>query len=519
MLRAAGERHSWSIPGTLRLARNSPKSLNPLLATNVDENFIAPLCFDLLIGVDERGRPVPRLAAEIPSLKNGGISRDGLTITYHLRRGVRWHDGAPFTSRDVKFSWAAIMNPKNAVISRRGYDLVRRVDTPNDWTVVFRLTKPFAPAILTLFSESDQPYRIIPEHVLARESDFNRAAFNDHPIGTGPFKFVRWSRGDRIEYEANPDYYLGAPRLSRVIIREIPDQNTMAIQLRTHAIDFMTAGSSAYRDLRHLPEVKTELVDINAYIALLLNLSHGALKEVAVRRAIATAIDKRSLVEKVTYGTGTPATGDLPPFLWAHSGGVRRYPYDPAAARRLLDAAGWTLGADGIRAKNGRRLTLLLVEPAGSETARSIDVQLQAMLHDVGIGVEIKSVVPQLITAPASDGGIMRSGKFDLTNWGWVSGADPDDASEFVCDQVPPRGENFANYCNPDVDKAERVATSSYDQAVRKRAYETVQQRLADDVPMVFLYWPKQRLAYNPDLHGVRSNGVTETWNVYEWSI
>lgn len=489
-------------PSVITIATQGPRSLNPLLAQSTTENAVAPLAFDLLVGVDERGKAVPRLASRVPTRENGDISKDGLSITYHLRHNVKWHDGVPFTSKDVAFSWAAIMNPKNNVISRRGYDLVTRVDTPDPYTAIFRLKQPFAPAVLTLFSESDQPYRIVPEHILGKLADINQADFNQHPIGTGPFKFVSWERGSKIEYVANPDYYLGRPKADRIIVREIPDITTESVQLKTHAIDFMVADSSSYQALKGYPGVRVTLTPFNAYTSIMLNLKSPALEDVAVRRALAMAIDKHAITQKLTFGTGTPATGDLPSFMWAYDGGVRHYPYDPAAARNVLAH---------------RKLSLVLGEPSGGETTRQVDVLIQAMLQSAGVNVEIKSYAPQLFIAPADAGGIIRGGKFDLAIWGWVGGTDPDDSSQFMCDMAPPNGNNFMRYCDAAVDKAERTAVASYDRPTRKRAYDVIQRHIADDVPMIFLYWPKHRLAFNAKLHGVRDNGMTETWNVNEW--
>ena len=154
--------------GTLRVALwAEPTSLNPLLATNTAENFVASLAFDLLVTIDDKGNEVPDLAAVVPTPQNGGISKDGRTITYHLRRNVKWQDGAPFTSADVKFSWQAVMNPNNNVVERRGYDQVKSVDTPDPYTVVFHLKAPFAPFVDTVFGESDDPFRVVPKHILA----------------------------------------------------------------------------------------------------------------------------------------------------------------------------------------------------------------------------------------------------------------------------------------------------------------------------------------------------------------
>src|SRR5579862_7735144 len=189
-----------------------PNSLSPLLALNDYEQFVDRLIFDVLVTVDAGGRRlVPRLATQVPTLANGGISKDGLTITYHLRRNVRWHDGVPFTSKDVVFSWHAVLNPANNVLSRRGYDQVASMATPDDYTVVMHMKRLYAPAIDTIFGESDTPFCILPAHLLAQYPNLNQVPFNAAPVGTGPFKFARWLRSDRIVLTANASYFRGAP--------------------------------------------------------------------------------------------------------------------------------------------------------------------------------------------------------------------------------------------------------------------------------------------------------------------
>lgn len=276
---AAGARHPWTVPGVLGIGSQvSPNTLDPLLAANTTENMIDRLIFDVLISTDASGRrDVPMLAATVPTLENGGISRDGLTLTYHSRN-VRWSDGVPFTSKDVKFSWSAILNPHNNVISQTGYSLVRSVDTPDPWTVVFHMRKKFSPAIDTLFAESDSPYNVVPEHILGKLTDINNVAFNSAPVGTGPFLFKEWARGDHLTLVANPHYYLGAPKLKEIIIKFIPDENTELSALRTH-------------DLKALPGVRLVLQDRNEYERIQINTLHPPLDDVRVRQAIAYALN------------------------------------------------------------------------------------------------------------------------------------------------------------------------------------------------------------------------------------
>ena len=191
---ADSERHAWTMPGTLRIgAINSPNSLNPIFEAVTVELLLARLMFDPLVFTRPDGTIEPALATVVPTQANGGISRDGRTITYHLRHGVRWHDGAPFTSADVAFTQAAIVNPANNATVRQPSDRVVRLDTPDASTVVVHLARPYAPFVAEWLSTGT-----LPAHVLARASDFNHDRFNAAPIGTGAFRFVRWERGHEI---------------------------------------------------------------------------------------------------------------------------------------------------------------------------------------------------------------------------------------------------------------------------------------------------------------------------------
>ncbi|MBV8372461.1 MAG: peptide ABC transporter substrate-binding protein, partial [Candidatus Eremiobacteraeota bacterium] len=257
----------------LRLALPiNPMQLNPILPQNSIENFLAGLIFDELVTQDQHHRQVADLAAVVPTLQNGGISKDGLTITYHLRHGVTWHDGAPFTSKDVKFTWQAALNPRNNVISRRGYDQVAAVETPDDYTVVMRMKRVFAPAIDTIFGESDTPLRILPAHLLATYPNLNQVAFNAAPVGTGPYAFVRWLRSDRVVLRANERYFRGAPRLKRLTLLIIPDDNTTEAQLRSHEADLgIEITAPVYRDLADAPGITRQLAQAPTYTSIVFN--------------------------------------------------------------------------------------------------------------------------------------------------------------------------------------------------------------------------------------------------------
>ena len=517
---AAGGRHPWTQAGTLRLATiSTPNTLNPILSTQLIEALAEAFVLDPLVATDPEGRDVPILAAVVPTLENGGIGRDGLTITYHLRRGVRWQDGAPFTSHDVQFTYRAIMNPKTNVTTRHGWDMIARVDTPDTYTVVFRLKHPFAPAVHTFFAHSDAPYFILPAHLLEKYPDLNRVPFNSQPVGTGPFKVVRWVRGDHIDYVANDDYFLGKPKLRRVVYHFVPDENTLANQLRAHELDwFAVATPRVYPQLQAVEGIDVRLVSLNANDGIIFNTQAPPFDDARVRRAVGLAIDKPQLVREATYGTTVPATEDLPPQLWAfdpHAGTSKR---DLPAARALLDASGWRAGPDGMRAKLGRRLTMSLAFRSDSATDRSRSVLVGSMLKDAGFEVDLKGyTTAKLYAGPGS--GILADGKFQAGLQTWYAGTDPDDSTQLTCNEVAPRGFNWARYCNPAMDAAQRDALTHYDRATRKRAYSKIEQLLARDAPFVYLWWPRQIEAINSDLKAFRPNGIVENWNAWEWSI
>jgi len=510
---AAGTaRHSWTIPDTLRVVSgNVPRTLNPILATQTVEASIARLTTDILVSCDPNGNFVPKLAREVPSRANGGISADGLTITYHLRPGVLWQDGVPFTSRDVKFTYDAIMNPNNDVISRHGYDIVQRVETPDPLTVVFHLKHPFAPFVSVVFGESDSVYGILPAHVLAKYPSLNDVPYNSAPIGTGPFKFVRWVHGDRIEFVRNDHYFLGAPKIKRIIWRLVPDENTEMQLMRTHEADWMYEASvTAYKTIKTIPDVAVVLPNVNGYEGVMLNSGRGPTADRRVRRAIVMALDKVRLTDDLTYGAGTVATGDLPAFMWAFDPKLRNLPYSPDDARRTLASLGYTAA---------HPLVLDFVYELSQVVNRSLVVQIQAALKNVGIDARPRSQLSSLYYAGYGAGGTLARGKYNLAIYQWYAGIDPDDSAQFTCANRPPNGYNQSYYCSPAMDAAQARALSNYEIAARKPAYATIESLLVHDAPIDFLWWFRNIQVLNPDLHGFNPNPVVETWDISSWSI
>ena len=513
---------SDAIPGTLRYAITGVSSLNPLTQTTTDEVVLDMFMYGWFFYVDNKGQFVPDLALEVPSYKNGGISADGHTLTYHLRHGVRWQDGAPFTARDVIFTVHAVMNPRNNAFSRTGWDDIAWMETPDDFTVRFHLRRPYAPALATLFCPYQHSgYPLLPAHLLERYPDLNHVPFNGSPVGTGPFKVKQWVRGDRIVFEANPLYWRGPPKLKRIIVKIIPDDNTVLLQYKTHELDaIFSAPLAEYAQLRELSNAKITLVPTSAFELLALNTRHPPLDDIRVRKAIDYAVNKPRLIANVTHGTGIPADSDIASTSWAHDSALPRHSYDPVAARALLGEAGWLPGPDGVRTKGARRLVLTLTTIAKDATRVANELVIQDSLRAIGIEAEIKNYPSELVYGTAAEGGVLAGGRYDIAQVGQNTGIDPDDSTLYMCDQIPPAGVNDEFWCDAAFDAAERAALASYNLATRKHYYAITQRELTALSPVVFLYYTPLILVTTPKLRDLAPTpSQIWNWNTWEWSM
>ncbi|HWT04942.1 MAG TPA: peptide ABC transporter substrate-binding protein [Xanthomonadales bacterium] len=517
-----GGRHPWTRPGVLRLASlTDPDTLSPMIGASQVDVDISMFWAGYLFNYDDKNQVVPELATELPTLANGGISRDGRTITYHLRKGVTWQDGAPFGADDVKFTWQAVMNPKNDVGSRVCYDEVASIDTPDPHTVVVRLKRAFAPFVNSFFTMGSVAIPVYPKHLLAQYPDLNRIPYNSKPVGTGPFIVAEWHRGQTLRMVANPHYWRGAPKLTEVDYRSIPDENTLTTSVKTHEIDLWYNASAAnYATASKISDTHAILTPFTQYSMIAFNNSRPILADVAVRRALALATDRKRMIDTVTYGVQILNEGDQPAFSWAYDGKLKTIPYDLAQARAMLDADGWRPGPDAIRMKNGQRLHVTVATTTGNAVGSRVAVLLQSAWKDIGVELEVKQYASALMFAGYGAGGILKTGKFDIGFFSWVNGVDPDDATLFMCDQFPPHGFNQVRFCNHTLDAQERIALSSNDQAVRKAAYARVQEILVDQVPQLTMWFTRRFDIVSDDFKGYKpAHAVSTFWNTWEYSI
>jgi peptide/nickel transport system substrate-binding protein len=506
-------------PATLRFdLAADPATLDPLFAhadAAVVEQQLAHLVFEPFFDLDPRGRPVPELLRVIPSVANGGLSRDGRTIVYHLRPGVRWSDGVPLTARDVLFTLHAILDPANPVGSREGYELIDAASAPDALTVRFHLKRAWAPAVATFFAYGTSPQYVLPEHVLGRQAPLARAPFGSAPsVGDGPFSFVEWRRGERLVYRANPRYWRGRPKVERLEIGIVPDPQTNLTLLRSGSIDFNLIAPAQAPVLAGASDVAFLDVATALVAGIALNTARPPLDDPRVRRALAASLDRDAISAKITLGKYPVANSDRPRFSWAYDPVVRQPRYDPRAADAAFDAAGWRRGPDGKRRKDGRPLAFTYVQFPESATGVRVATVAQQEFAQRGVDVTVKQISNAQLFLPAS--GVLAAGSFDLAYVPWTMGADPDDTFLYGCAGA---AKNYMRYCDRRVAKLEDAALAATERPARRRLYGAIDAIVASDVPIVYLFNPSYVYAYRKRLHGFAPNAFSPTWNAYDWSL
>jgi peptide/nickel transport system substrate-binding protein len=506
---------------TLRIGlTQEPATLNPIVGTLALENDVAQFIFSGLTRYDDRGNRIPDLAQEVPTRANGGISADNRTLTYHLVHNAFWHDGVPVTAEDVKFTFDEEMNPKNNIATRTPYDEIARVETPDKYTVRIVLKRPWAPA-LDAFSDRNAG-AIIPEHLLAKYDDLNHVDFGSAPVGSGPYRLVSWQRGSQMILEADPRFYRGPAKIKHVVLRFLTADNTMMISLRTHEIDMAdTLNLSTYLNLGNVPGMLPALNAKSFWEHLTFNTGRAPLDDRRVRLALCYGFDVHEIFAKIAHGLGLLGpTAENPATPWFNRK-LDYYPYDPAHAAQLLDQAGWKVGPDGIRVKDGKRLDLTLVSTSGNQTREQTEIILQQRWKAIGVDVTIKNGPASMVFALAANGGPLYSGNYDVALSAFVTATpDPEQINVNEEDRIPPNGNNFAFYRNHEISELEERAASTFDVPTRKRLYDRIQEIELRDVPYYVIRWAAITDMRSTNLEGVRPTIVGSTfWNVADWQF
>lgn len=502
---AAGERFG----GTLVIGLGTePRTLNIDSASDFAIKVSASPLFNKLINLKSDYTFAPELATEWSASPNGKV------YTFKLRSDVKWHDGKPFTSADVKFTYDEILFKIHG-IGTTVKPVVEKVETPDSQTVVFTLNKPFE--VFPTFV-AWQGY-ILPKHVYEGTSVLENPA-NQKPIGTGPFKFVSWTRGNQIVMERNSDYFKqDQPFLDRIVIRLIPDAGARVIALESGEIDYLCyfdLPASAIEKLRKNPAVSVVSKGHEAWasiVQLMPNFDKEPFKDLRVRRALSHAIDKKFIIEKAAFGLTKLATGPLSADIaWAYNPSVTQYAYDPAAATKLLDEAGLKPGANGIRFTTNIQTNR--TNDVFVRDAQIISEQLRA----VGIDAQVRA-----LDFPAIAESVYIKRDFDLFLQSFTTGPDPflGIQYQYISTNIRPVSiTNAIGYRNPKVDELFVKAGEAPSRAERAELYKQIQAILAEDAAMVWIYENTGYSAYRADYRNLHAWSAESIYNYGDaWTV
>jgi peptide/nickel transport system substrate-binding protein len=440
----------------------APTQFDPRLATDAYSERIGQLLFSRLLRSDATGQKVPDLAER--------WEVEGETVyTFYLKKNARFHDGHPLTSEDVRYTFESILNPAFASPHRKNFDMISRIETPDAATVRFILKKPHAPFL------NEMTKGIVPKHLAEK----GPGALSSHPVGSGPFRFVRYDSDDAVELAAFSDYFEGAPAIPRLLFRIIPEDSVRLLELEKGNIDLLQNAfpPDALPRLRKNPRLKIIQAPSTTYTYLGFNLKDPILQNRSVREAMALSINRDEITEHLFKGLARPARGLLSPSHWAYTDSAKVYSYDPEQAKKRLDEAGFP-DPPGPAPRFH-----LIHKTSQNELARRVVEVIQRQLSEVGITVTIRNYEWGTFY------GDIKSGNFQIFTLSWVGVDDPDIYYNlFHSGSIPPNGANRVHYRNLRIDQLLEAGRITLDPEKRKVIYSEVQQIIADDLPYASLW-------------------------------
>jgi peptide/nickel transport system substrate-binding protein len=486
--------------------------LIPTLTSDQSSYEVGGLIYDGLVKTDKDLNLAPAMA------QSWMYSRDCLDLTFKLRQDIKWHDGYPFTSADVLFTYQAMINPKTPAPFKEGFLLVKSVDAPDAYTVRVHYDKPYARAVETWGTS------ILPKHLLQSFADagtLRESPQNSQPVGTGPYRFQEWKPGEKVVLVANPDYYEGRPYLSRIVYRVIPSQATIFLELKANGVDYVnTLTGIQYARQTEYPAFRKAYhkfrYPASDYTFLGFNLKDPRFADRRVRQAFAHAINKQELIDGVRLGLAREATGPIRPGTWAYTDKVTRFDYDPEKAKALLAEAGWKdRDGDGVvEDRSGKPFTLTIRTNQGNDERKKIAEIVQQRLKEVGVQADI-----QLIEWAAFIKEFVKPRRFEVVVLGLGTGIDPDQFVVWHSSQRGPDQMNRTGYENPEVDRLLEAGRMSCVQSERVRYYHRIQEILAEDLPMIFLYYRDALPVVAARVRGVSPTPSGIMYNFNEWYV
>ena len=481
-------------------------TLIPLLATDSASHAVAGQIYNGLVKYDKNLNIVGDLAESFE------IAADGLTITFHIRRGVTWHDGAPLSSRDILYTYQVMIDPKTPTAYAEDFKQVKTITAPDSHTIRVTYGEPFAPAL------ASWGVNILPAHLLEGK-DITRSPLARKPIGTGPYRFKEWVAGQKIVLEANHEYFEGRPYIDRFIYRIIPDSSTMYMELKAGAIDLMSLSPVQYARQTASKSFTRRFnkyrYPSSSYLYMGYNLRHPLFGDKRIRQAITAAINKEELIQGVLFGMGQKAHGPIVPGRWAYNPAVKDIGYDVKHAAELLSQAGWSeKNRDGILVKGGKPFVFTILTNQGNQQRLMTAQIIQQRLRQVGIDVKIR-----IVEWAAFLKEFVNKGNFEVVLLAWSISQDPDMYDIWHSSKNKPGELNFIGFNNAEVDRLLIEGRNTFDLEKRKRAYFRIQDILADEQPYTFLYVPDALPVVTARVRGVEPAPAGIGHNQNHWFV
>jgi peptide/nickel transport system substrate-binding protein len=483
-----------------------PTYLNPVLSTDSPSSSVEGLIFSGLFRINSDMELEPDL------VESYDVNEAGTHYNFYLRKDVTWHDGIPFTAHDVKFTFDTILDPKTNTVRRSNFVLDGQpiqVFVIDDYTISAILPKPFAPFLIRM------AMGILPKHLLENQ-DINKADFNRAPIGTGPYRFQSWQAAQYVQLERNDEYYMGPAKTKLIVMKIVPDENTALLALEKGEIDESGIPAKDFSRYSTKP-----FLDIHRYYDLVytymgFNLKHPFFSDSKVRRAIAHAINKESIVSGVLKGFGIAADIPSSPVLWSYPNNddIPKFPYNPSFAKELLKEAGFVINPKTqLFEKDGKPFSFKIITNKGNKDREKVAQVIQRFLAEIGVEVHIQLMEWSSFIKIIND---KKSPKdYDAVILGWSLGLDPDGYSIWHSSQYP-KGFNFVGYLNPEVDVLLERGRTTTDKVERKIIYKEMYQHIAQDVPYLFLYFPESIIGLNKRVQGLSKAGPAGLMNPIE---
>ncbi|MBU1087868.1 MAG: peptide-binding protein [Candidatus Omnitrophica bacterium] len=481
------------------------RTLVPILASDGASSQICGLIFNGLVKYDKDLFLVGDLA------ESWEVLESGLVIIFHLKKGIKWHDGVLFTAADVEFTYQSLIDPKIRTPYSGDFEKVKILEVLDDYTVKITYKEAFSPGL------SSWGMGIMPRHILENE-DLNVTEFSRKPVGTGPYKLTAWKTQESIVLDSNKEYFEGRPYIDKCFFRIIPDGVTMFLELQNKGIDYMGLSALQYARQTDTAFFKKEYNKFRyqgfSFTYLAYNLKDPKFSDLRVRQAINYAVDRQELINGVLLGMGTECTGPFAYRSWAYNRDVKAAGFDPIRSLELLKQAGWVLNKAGVLEKDNQIFEFTIITNQGNDERKRAAEIIQKRLSKIGMQVKIK-----IVEWSAFINEFVNQRKFETLLLGWSLSLDPDIYDIWHSSKIKPGEFNFISYKNQEIDQLLEQGRSEFDQDKRKNIYNRIHQIIYNEQPYLFLYNPDTLPIINSRFEGIKIAPVGISYNFIKWYV